>query len=143
MSITRYKAPSAMMQEMQNWLKEDLLNEDFASIQEGSWLLRVNICEYADHFIITADLPGVAKENLEISIENRTLILKGHRQYEINAGNEGEMLRNERYNGQFYRCVSLPQAINEKGITAKLEQGILTLNVPKATEQATHFITIE
>ncbi len=114
-----------------------------SDMQEGSWLLRINICEYADHFIITADLPGVAKENLEISIENRTLILKGHRQYETNEKKEGEMLRSERYNGQFYRCLSLPQAVNEGKITAKLEQGILTLNVPKATKQEAHFITIE
>ena len=143
MSVTRYAQSPALMQEMQQWLKEGFFDEDFASTREGSWLLRINICEYSDHFLVTADLPGVIKKDVEISLENRTLMIKGQRQYANHVEQKGEMLRTERYSGQFYRCLSLPQAVDEANIVAKLENGVLTLEIPKAKQQKSHLIEIQ
>ena len=115
--------------------------EDFFNIQnkdtsfgEGKWAPAVDIREDKECFLVIADLPGVEKENMHISLEKNILTLKGSRSYEQRDIQEG-FSRVERSLGQFHRQFTLPQIADESKISAKYKNGILEISIPKK-EQA-------
>ena len=88
-----------------------------------------NIVETKDAYVLEAELPGVAKGGLEVSVENGKLTIVGHRKpaaaYERTLYVESRSL-------DYRRTFELDPAINTAAISAKLEQGVLTLTLPKA-----------
>jgi HSP20 family protein len=92
----------------------------------------VNIFEDKDGYILEADLPGVNKEGLEVTIDGNTLTIVGCRQDQEVP--EAELLFRESPRADFRRSFDLDPAIDAKKVTAKIEQGILTLQLPKAEE---------
>jgi HSP20 family protein len=108
-------------------------NKD-ASFGEGKWAPAVDIREDKERFLVIADLPGVDKENMHISLEKNILTLKGSRSYEQRDNQEG-FSRVERSLGQFHRQFTLPQIADESQISAKYKNGILEISIPKK-EQA-------
>jgi len=96
---------------------------------------RAEVLEGDKDYIIRMDLPGVNRENLEIEIEDETLNVAATREREVPEGYRA--LRNERTGGQiaFKRAFTLGQGIAADGIQATLENGTLTLTLPKS-EQA-------
>lgn len=91
----------------------------------------VNIFETDDQYVVEADLPGVTKEGLEITVEDNELTIIGRRgdvQQEPNA----EVLYQETRPGDFRRVFELDPTIDTSKINAKVQQGVLTLTLPKA-----------
>ncbi|MCE9611710.1 MAG: Hsp20/alpha crystallin family protein [Chthoniobacter sp.] len=88
-----------------------------------------NILETKEAYVLEAELPGVAKENLEVSVENGQLTITGRRA--VGAPHERTVYRESR-GLDYRRTFELDPAINAAGISAKLEQGVLTLTLPKA-----------
>jgi len=105
---------------------------DTSNINErtGQWLPAIDIREEEDKFLISADLPGVDPKDIDISLENNLLTLKGKRE-EVHEEKKGSFYRMERMQGQFYRQFTLPIAVDSKHITAKSKQGVLEVIVPK------------
>jgi HSP20 family protein len=91
----------------------------------------VNIVESNDHYIVEADLPGVAKEGLEITVEDNELTIIGRRGDFQEAPN-AEVLYQESRPGDFRRVFELDPTIDTSKINAKMQQGVLTLTLPKA-----------
>src|SRR3974390_194644 len=91
----------------------------------------VNICETKDGYVLEAEMPGVSKEGLEITLEGSEMTLVGHRQAETVAG---EPLFRARRLADYGRVFELDRAIDTAKISAKMEQGILTLTLPKSEE---------
>src|SRR5437763_3963910 len=83
----------------------------------------VNIFETKDGFVLEAEMPGVNKEGLEITLEGNTLTLSGRRNYEIP---QGEPLYRESKPAHFRRVFELDPALDTTKISARMEQGILT-----------------
>lgn len=100
----------------------------------GKWAPAVDIKEEKDRFLVIADLPGVEKEDMNISLENNILTLQGSRSYEQRENQEG-FSRVERTLGQFHRQFTLPKIADESKISAKYKNGILKISIPKK-EQA-------
>ena len=93
-----------------------------------------NISEEEDHFLIKAELPGLDKGDLEITIHDGMLEIKGEEKNESEDKREG-YVRKEYSSSTYYRSFKLPKNIDEEKIEAKLENGLLKLSLPKIEEK--------
>jgi HSP20 family protein len=98
-----------------------------------TWLPPVDIVETEESFVATADLPGLTKEDIDISLENNLLTVSGERRYEKSTdGDEGKFRRVERAYGSFRRSFNLPTGVDVQKVQAQFEHGVLILTMPKA-----------
>lgn len=89
----------------------------------------VNIFETKDEYILEAEMPGVSKQGLEITLEGNVLTLVGHRSDAIPAG---EAVYRESRPVDYRRVFELDPAVDGEKISAKVEEGVLTLTLPKS-----------
>ena len=101
-------------------------------VQENQVYFPVDVKEVDDNFIISAMLPGLKPEDVEIQIVNENVSLKGEFKNEIDENST--YILQERPSGKFCRTVTLPDTLNSSKAEAKMENGILTLSIPKAEE---------
>jgi HSP20 family protein len=107
----------------------------------GSWSPSVDIFEDVDKLIVEAELPGMNREDFEVSVENNVLTLKGERKFEKKT--EGDNYhRVERSYGAFTRQFTLPQSVTSEGATADFENGVLRVALPKREETKARKIEI-
>lgn len=116
---------------------QDRLNqlfEDFMPMEEWGggkvFTPAVDIKEEEDKLVVTTDLPGINKEDVEINLKEDMLEISAKTGKEKETEEEG-YLRRERAYTQFYRAVRLPTSVKEEGSTAKMESGVLTITLPK------------
>lgn len=100
----------------------------------ASWLPPVDVFEGKEALKIVAELPGVKPEDVKISLENRTLTLRGEKKQVAEETTE-KVHRYERAYGSFERTFTLPGTVNPEQIQATYAEGLLTIVLPKA-EQA-------
>ena len=105
-------------------------NNDLSNVETSQWSPRVDIKEEPHQFIITADLPGVEPKEIEISMENNVLSIKGVRNL-IRKNKEENYSRVERFSGTFYRQFTLPDHVNADSIKAAGKHGVLEIIIPK------------
>ena len=99
-------------------------------VEQQNWFTpEVNIFETKDGYVLEGDMPGVNKDGLEITLEDNTLTIVGHRN---EASFDGSPVYRESRAGGFRRVFELDPAIDTSKISAKMEQGILKLHLPKA-----------
>lgn len=108
---------------------------------KGSWSPSVDIFEDENRLIVEAELPGMNREDFEISAENNVLTLKGERKFEKKT--EGDNYhRIERSYGAFTRQFTLPQTVTADGASADFENGVLRIALPKREETKARKIEI-
>jgi HSP20 family protein len=95
----------------------------------------VDIVERDDHYEITAEMPGIKKENIHITLENGVLRLEAETQHEEKEEKEGKILRQERRYGKYVRSFDLGSNVHEEDINASFEDGVLKLTAPKVAEK--------
>lgn len=137
--------PAKMINDMRNLMEnfwESTFDSDTNRIFSGQWLPAIDIKEEKDKFLITADLPGVDPKNIEISVENNVLTLKGNRE-EAHEETKGSYYRTERMQGKFYRQFTLPAAVDSTHIIAKSKQGVLEMTIPKKEEKEVKKIEVK
>lgn len=110
--------------------------------ESDDWGLAVDVAETDDGFTIKASVPGINPDDLEITLTNNILTIKGERSEEKEIEESHYHLR-ERRHGSFSRSITLPTKVNEEKIEASCENGVLTLNVPKAEEIKPKRITVK
>ncbi len=93
----------------------------------------VNFYELDEKFLITAEIPGVLPEDLDLSISTGVLTIKGKRQYDDSIPQE-QFRRQERLQGEWERSLSLPERVDEEGLAAELKEGVLIVTLPKAPQ---------
>ncbi len=116
--------------------------EDNSNVVTSHWRPAVDIKEEEDRFVIYADLPGVDPEDIEITMEQGVLTLKGERSEETTKEREGYK-RVERVNGSFYRRFSLPDIADAERIEAKGKNGVLEITLPKQEKAKPKRITVK
>ena len=99
----------------------------------------VNIIETKDGYVLQAEMPGVSKESLEMWVENNELTILGRRSLPTV---EGTLLHRESRAENFRRTFELDPSIDAEKISAKIEQGVLTLTLPKAEQVKPRKITV-
>jgi len=144
MSIIRYQTP-----ELSTWSPFDRLtslrdemNRLFDLSLPGltrddglfsGWSPALDMHQDKDNVFVKVELPGMKKEEIEISLHDGMLSIVGERKHEEKSG-EGESFRSERYFGRFHRSVTLPTAVDSMKVNATYKDGILTVTLPKAEE---------
>lgn len=108
----------------------------------GAWSPAVDIHETDDTFVVSADLPGLNKEDIHINVEDNTLTIKGEKKFEEKVPRD-RYIRVERTYGTFVRSFSLPQNVDSTKIKATFRDGILDLTLPKREEAKPKRVAVE
>lgn len=98
-----------------------------------TWSPAVDVYEDAEGITLTAELPGLAASDIELRVENDTLLLKGTRKLEKEES-AGNYRRRERSYGSFHRSFALPQTVDSGNIQANSKNGVLTIFLPRREE---------
>ena len=107
----------------------------------GEWLPKVDVYENRENLVLEAELPGMSRDDFELSIENNVITLSGQRKFEKRA--EGDNYhRVERSYGSFTRSFTLPQTVTADGAKAEFNNGILTVTLAKREETKARKIEI-
>jgi len=101
--------------------------------EERAWAPAIEMLEKEDKFVVRAELPGIEAENIDVSVSDDTLTIKGERKSENETKQEDYYCCEHSY-GSFFRSVVLPSNIDDKKIAASYESGVLEVNLPKAVE---------
>lgn len=109
------------------------MNEGARGSEFFGWAPAVDLYEDHDQFVVKVELPGMKKEDIEISLHQGNLVISGERKHETN-GEGADMSRAERYFGRFQRALALPKPVNAGNVTATYKDGILTVLLPKTEE---------
>ena len=108
----------------------------------GTWVPAVNILEREDAMVITADLPGLKAEDVEVTVEEGILSIRGERKLEETS--EGETYhRVERMYGVFERTFTLPNSVDVDKIDARFSNGEMVLTLPKREESKPRSVKIK
>ena len=119
----------------------DQTNGD-STIATSAWVPAVDIKEEAQQFLIKADIPGVDPKNIEITMDNGVLTIKGERQAE--SQQESKNYKHvERVYGTFYRRFTLPDTAASDQITATGKDGVLQITIPKQEVAQPRKITVQ
>jgi len=141
MTLIRYQQPWSLLSELQNLLTLSGNNEE-TSLLKADFLLPVDIKETENQIEIMAELPGVNPEEVQVTMENGNLCIKGQKVTESKEQKEN-FSRIERFSGSFQRQFRLPENIDSENITANMDKGVLHLIVPKMNRRQDKAIKIE
>ena len=108
---------------------------------EPTWAPSVDIREEEDHYLLFADLPGVDKDEIEVKVEDDTLLLSGKRDEVLDEEAHGYHYSERRF-GTFQRSFNLGKGINATGIEAGYKDGVLKVTIPKREEAKPRQIAI-
>src|ERR671926_1631720 len=145
MSITRYD-PFRDLKTLQDEVNR-LFSTNFSrgfgdeGIARGAWAPSVDIFENKDEIVLEAELPGMNREDFELTIENNVLTLRGERQFEKKDESDNYH-RVERAYGSFTRSFTLPNTVTGEGANAEYKNGVLRVTLPKREETKARRIEI-
>ena len=145
MTLMRYEPFNLLNQlqrEVNRLLDSGRLGEDESGQLLADWAPAVDIKEEPAQFVIHADLPGVDIKDIEITLENGVLTLKGQRAAEKKEETQ-QYRRVERVRGTFLRRFSLPDAVDAEKVAARCKDGVLEVVVPKREAAQPRRIAIE
>lgn len=146
MAITRwtYRNPWRELDTLSNRLGQMFDEGGFPTPSNGgNWMPAVNVEETADHLVLTAELPGMKREDVELEVENNILTIRGEKSEERQEGDENKRYHVwERSYGAFQRSFTLPRTVKADEIAAEFKDGILYVRMPKSSEAKSRRITI-
>jgi HSP20 family protein len=145
MSLIRYQTPgSVMWPSLNRWAS---LRDDLDTLLElpfltggarqtqlfNGWSPALDLYQNNDNVVAVIELPGMRKEDIEISLHDGTLTIAGERKSQsVDNGESAE--RTERFTGKFRRSITLPTRVDANKVNATYKDGILTITLPKAEE---------
>src|SRR2546423_12828454 len=136
MSIIRYdpfRDLRALQDEVNRLFTGNMARFDDEGIARGSWSPSVDIYENKDQIVVEAELPGMNREDFDLSVENNVITLRGERRFEKKDETDNYH-RVERAYGQFTRSFTLPQTVSSDGATAEYKNGVLRVVLYKREE---------
>lgn len=147
MEMTRYR-PGRSLRDLTGELNRLLDapwfdgNLDFSTVETSQWVPAVDIREEPERFIVEADIPGVSPEDIEVTMENGVLSIRGERRYEKDSS-EGGARRVERAHGMFYRRFALPDTADPENVKARGDNGVLVIEIGKRESARSRRIPVE
>lgn len=115
---------------------------DDEGIARGAWSPSVDIYENKDHIVLEAELPGMNREDFDLSVENNVITLRGERHFEKKDDSD-KYHRVERAYGSFTRSFTLPQTVSAEGANAEYRNGVLRVTLPKREEAKARRIEVK
>ena len=127
----RRRDPFAMLRrEMERMFDESFGLPAQAGWQSTNWP-SVEVSETDNEVRVAAEMPGLAEKDIDLTLENGVLCLRGERKSEIDDKERGY---SERFFGRFERRIALPPGVDEDKVNARFDNGVLTVTIPKAPE---------
>lgn len=146
MALIRWE-PAAELNTIQNEMNR-LFNSLFDTpvrAQAGDtprrWIPAMDLVETGEHYVLRADLPGVAEQDVNIELEANVLTVSGERRAE-HAQEKGGYRRIERAYGSFSRSLTLPEGVNPEAVQAHFDRGVLEVRIPKPEQIKPRKVTI-
>lgn len=103
----------------------------------------LDMVENEDEFVVSVDLPGVSEKDVELSVADNVLTIKGEKKGHSEEGEKnGSFFRKESWEGTFQRTVSLPMSVDADNVKAKMRDGVLTISLPKREEAKPRKISV-
>jgi len=127
---------------------------DHAGLQRGTqsalqpfsprnlWSPQVEVFERENNIVVRADLPGLTRDNVDVEIEDETLIIRGERRNDLEDKRDG-YYRSERSYGSFYRAIPLPEGIDAGAANASFKDGVLEVTLTKPKQQVSKAKKVE
>lgn len=142
---TRWNSSNDLVRERVNRLFEqafgDALTREGEEVPTAGWTPAVDIAETEDHLVLYAELPGVSKDQVEITLDDSVLTVRGERALGEDHDRES-FHRIERAYGAFQRSFRLPANVRSDGVQARFQDGVLRIDVPKVEESKPRKIQI-
>ena len=133
----------AAMQDRMNRLFGNVYLRDEDTGIRGNWTPPVDIYESENHdLVVKAELPGMSREDIEVVVENSTLVLKGEKKFSTEVKDENYR-RVERAYGAFHRSFTLPNTVDASKVSAEFKHGVLTVKLPFREEAKPRSINVE
>jgi HSP20 family protein len=143
-NLTRWD-PFSELNEMRSMM-DRMLERAFTVPEAGwqpTWDLPLDMIENNDEYVVKASIPGVNPDDLDITINDRSLTIKGQSKGEDENIEDQHYHLRERWFGSFTRSITLPNRIKSENIQASCENGILTLHLPKTEEVKPKRISVQ
>ena len=141
MSLIRYE-PYNLFDQFNNEISRLLSNTRPGAVAATSgWTPTVDIREEEDRYVLVADLPGIDREEVDITVEDNVLTFKGERTTAKDDGSTGYR-RRERAHGEFQRQFTLPDTADTENIRATVNAGVLEIEIPKQEKLQPRKITV-
>ena len=153
----RFGTPALFESSLEPWsdlrreidrLFDSMLSSSSSSSGQGaqgmqSWMPLMDIEDDDDHLRLSFEIPGVNPDDVNVTVENGVLTISGEKKFEREMGNEQKgPYRVERRYGRFERSLTLPQSVDAEKVTARCDNGVLTLELPKSVESRKRKIEI-
>ena len=141
MTIVKWRSPALSQVERR---MQQLFDEPFRLpfiTEDMGWTPSVEVADTESSIDVTAELPGVSKEDVDVDLENNVLTIRGEKKQQKEE-KEKEHYLFERYYGSFQRSFSLPAPVDESSVKAEFRNGVLKIHLDKAAQVKGTKITI-
>ena len=133
----------SLQDRMNSLLKDALSSASLTNDRSGlTWSPPVDFFETEETFVLMAEVPGLESEEVDIKIEDNSLIFSGERSVRKDQ-DQREYYRRERFQGKFRRTFNLPAAVQTDRISAELKTGILKITLPKAIKSGGRSVQVK
>ncbi len=139
--MSRRNNPFDDIERMFERMQEQLEGEFEGAELTGS--VAVDVAEREDEYVVTADLPGFEREDVNVELQEEALRIEAEHSEQEEESEEGRYVRRERTTQSLSRTVPLPGRAEADGAEATFSNGVLTVTLPKASDEDSHHIDIE
>lgn len=116
--------------------------EEGVSSRAGMGSVPVDVRDDGEEYVVTADLPGYEADDVDLTLSGKRLAISGDREFERES-EDADFVRRERRRSSINRTVRLPEEVDPEGVEADLNEGVLTVHLPKAHSDEGHRIEID
>lgn len=140
--VDPFRELSAMQDRMARLFGDVYLRDEDTGFK-GSWSPAVDIYETENHdLVLKVELPGMSREDINVTVENSTLVLKGQKKFDADVKEE-HYRRIERTYGAFHRSFTLPATVDAARVSADYKNGVLTVKLPFREEAKPRSINVD
>ena len=140
--VDPFRELAAMQDRMARLFGDAYLRDEDTGFR-GTWTPAVDIFETEHHdLVLKAELPGLDRDDIDVTVENSTLVLKGSKKFEADVREENYR-RVERSYGTFHRSFSLPNTVDASRVSAEYKNGVLTVTLPFREEAKPRTINVD
>lgn len=140
-SLSPFRRFTDVESELARWMRGEM-PRFFESAEEFGWCPSVDVADADGEFLLTAELPGVDPDHVEVDVEDGVLTLKGEKREEKKEETKDYRVY-ERQFGSFERRFSLPTSVDAEGVNAEFSNGLLKVHMPKTKQAKGRKIEIE
>ena len=140
--------PIPELEEMRRRFEDDVVRPLTRAIweripeEQKGWAPPIDVIENSDNFVVKVELPGMKQEDIDVSVSDDTVTIKGERKQESSVKDE-DYYRSEIAYGSFYRSIALPSGVDTKNIEAVYEDGILRITLQRAAGAKPKNVTVQ